>query len=225
MLQLGPSSDSDITCIWCEMTLPWFQDIIRSNSPQSWTRCSHATPARPSLHDGLAAQELTSRSHNTPWHVLAPALQVAQPSGPCSDLDQWPVPPTKKHICLSIKQHMQVPPQWNRHISRMRFPQVYVPVIYTTETKIFLNSNIIEKVYLVSCCGCHVLLANSHSFLLAACVDTFPIKILFHWVLHTNECTNYILYISLKLITLKHLKCSYMFRSLDHPQGARIVPC
>ena len=33
------------------------------------------------------------------------------------------------------------------------------------------------------------------------------------------------LYISLKFIALKHLKCSYMFRSLDHPQGARIVPC
>jgi len=33
------------------------------------------------------------------------------------------------------------------------------------------------------------------------------------------------LYISLKFITLKHLKCSYTFRSLDHPQGARIVPC
>ena len=40
-----------------------------------------------------------------------------------------------------------------------------------------------------------------------------------------NECRNYILYISLKFFTLKHLKCSYMFRSLDHPQGARNVPC
>jgi hypothetical protein len=46
-----------------------------------------------------------------------------------------------------------------------------------------------------------------------------------HSVLHTNECTNYVLYISIKIITLKHLKCSYMFRSLDHPQGAHIVPC
>jgi hypothetical protein len=46
-----------------------------------------------------------------------------------------------------------------------------------------------------------------------------------HSVLHTNECTNYILYISLKYITLKHFKCSYMFRSLDHPQTARIVSC
>ena len=25
--------------------------------------------------------------------------------------------------------------------------------------------------------------------------------------------------------TLKHLKCSYMFRSYDHPQAAYIVPC
>jgi len=27
------------------------------------------------------------------------------------------------------------------------------------------------------------------------------------------------LYISLKFITLKHLKCSYMFQSLDRPQS------
>jgi len=32
-------------------------------------------------------------------------------------------------------------------------------------------------------------------------------------------------YIILKFITLKHLKFSYMFRSLDHPQGVCIVPC
>jgi hypothetical protein len=60
---------------------------------------------------------------------------------------------------------------------------------------------------------------NSIIFIVAPCI----LKI--HWVLHTNECTNCILYISLKLITLKHLKCCYMFRSLDHPQGARIFPC
>jgi hypothetical protein len=54
-------------------------------------------------------------------------------------------------------------------------------------------------------------------------VAPFILKI--HWVLHTSKCTNYILCISLKLFTLKHLKCSYMFRSLDHPQGARIIPC
>jgi hypothetical protein len=33
------------------------------------------------------------------------------------------------------------------------------------------------------------------------------------------------LYINLKFITLKHLKRSNMFRSLDHPQGGRIFPC
>ena len=33
-----------------------------------------------------------------------------------------------------------------------------------------------------------------------------------HWVLHTNKCTNCISYISLKLFTLKHFHCSYMFR-------------
>ena len=55
-------------------------------------------------------------------------------------------------------------------------------------------------------------------FIVAPCI----LKI--HWVLHINECTSYILYICLKF-TLKHLKCPYMFRSLDHPQGTRIVPC
>ena len=60
---------------------------------------------------------------------------------------------------------------------------------------------------------------NTAVFIVAPCI----LKI--HWVLHTNECTNYILYISKKFVMLKHLKCSFMFRSLDHPQGARIFPC
>jgi hypothetical protein len=33
-----------------------------------------------------------------------------------------------------------------------------------------------------------------------------------YWVLHTNKCTNCISYFSLKLFTLKHFRCSYMFR-------------
>jgi hypothetical protein len=33
-----------------------------------------------------------------------------------------------------------------------------------------------------------------------------------HWVLHTNKCTKCISYINLKLYTLKHFHCSYMFR-------------
>ena len=38
--------------------------------------------------------------------------------------------------------------------------------------------------------------------------------------------TNALLYYnSLKVFTLNHLKCPYMFRSLDHPQGAHLVPC
>jgi hypothetical protein len=41
-------------------------------------------------------------------------------------------------------------------------------------------------------------------------VAPFILKI--HWVLHTNKCTNCISYISLKLFTLKHFYCSYMFR-------------
>jgi hypothetical protein len=43
-------------------------------------------------------------------------------------------------------------------------------------------------------------------FIVAPCI----LKI--HWVLHTNKCTNCISYISLKLHTLKHFHCSYMFR-------------
>ena len=34
-----------------------------------------------------------------------------------------------------------------------------------------------------------------------------------------------LLYFISKIFTLKHLKRSYMFRSLDHPQTAHIVPC
>jgi hypothetical protein len=49
------------------------------------------------------------------------------------------------------------------------------------------------------------------------------IQVWFTESLHTNECT-VIYYNSLKF-TLKCLKSSYMFRSLDHPQGAYIVPC
>ena len=43
---------------------------------------------------------------------------------------------------------------------------------------------------------------------------------------HYYTPTNALLYIILVLkLTLKCLKSSYMFRSLDHPQGAYIVPC
>jgi len=33
-----------------------------------------------------------------------------------------------------------------------------------------------------------------------------------HWILHINKYTNCLTYISLKLFTLEHLKCSYIFR-------------
>ena len=59
----------------------------------------------------------------------------------------------------------------------------------------------------------------TYGFIVAPCILNI------HWVLHTNKCNNYILCISLKFFTLTHLKCSYMFWSLVHPQGARIVPC
>ena len=45
-----------------------------------------------------------------------------------------------------------------------------------------------------------------------------------HRVLQTNEWSKYVLYISLKFITLNLLKCSYMFRSLVYPHETRIVP-
>jgi hypothetical protein len=38
------------------------------------------------------------------------------------------------------------------------------------------------------------------------------LSVTIHWVLHTNKCTNCVSYISLKLYTLKHFHCSYMFR-------------
>ena len=44
------------------------------------------------------------------------------------------------------------------------------------------------------------------------------VKGLIHQQMHTYSFND------LKF-TLKHLKCSYMFRSYDHPQGAYIVPC
>jgi len=43
-------------------------------------------------------------------------------------------------------------------------------------------------------------------FIVAPCI------LRIHWILHTNKCTNCISYISLKLFTLKHLICSYIFR-------------
>jgi hypothetical protein len=43
-------------------------------------------------------------------------------------------------------------------------------------------------------------------FIVAPCI----LKI--HQILHTNKETNHILYISLKLLILKHFHCSYMFR-------------
>jgi hypothetical protein len=42
-------------------------------------------------------------------------------------------------------------------------------------------------------------------------------------IINTNKCT--FLYLWSLKFTLKHLKCSYMFWSSDHPPGAYIVPC
>jgi len=47
-----------------------------------------------------------------------------------------------------------------------------------------------------------------------------------HQHMHTHIYTYiYIYYLRSLKFTLKHLKCSYMFRTHDHPQGAYIVPC
>jgi hypothetical protein len=54
-------------------------------------------------------------------------------------------------------------------------------------------------------------------FIVAPCI----LKI--HKLSKTKKCTNTSCII-LKH-TLKHLKGSYMFRSIDHPQGAHAVPC
>jgi hypothetical protein len=39
----------------------------------------------------------------------------------------------------------------------------------------------------------------------------------------TNKCTN--MYFIILKHTLKYLKSSYMFQSIDHHQGAHVVPC
>jgi hypothetical protein len=57
-------------------------------------------------------------------------------------------------------------------------------------------------------------------FIVAPCISKI------HWVLYTNKCNNCISYISLKLYTLKHFHCSFIFRYhfAYHHQGARIFP-
>jgi hypothetical protein len=42
-------------------------------------------------------------------------------------------------------------------------------------------------------------------------------------IIKTNKCTH--IYCIILKYTLKHLKISYMFRSIDHHQGAHVVPC
>jgi hypothetical protein len=42
-------------------------------------------------------------------------------------------------------------------------------------------------------------------------------------IIKTNKCTN--MYCIILKHILKHLKSSYMFRSIDHHQGAHVVPC
>ena len=86
----------------------------------------------------------------------------------------------------------------------------------------FVNSMyVLDLCFITAVVSCSLVLDAKSTlciFIVAPCI------LKMHWVLHTNECTNYTLYISLKFF-IKHLKCSYMFRSLDHPQGTRLVPC
>jgi len=44
-------------------------------------------------------------------------------------------------------------------------------------------------------------------------------------VIYYTPTNTLLYYSSIIFFTLKHLKCSYMFRSLDHHQGAHLVPC
>jgi hypothetical protein len=47
-----------------------------------------------------------------------------------------------------------------------------------------------------------------------------------HVFINYYTSTNTLLYtVFIPKFTLKHLKSSYMFRSIDHPQGAHVVPC
>jgi hypothetical protein len=54
-------------------------------------------------------------------------------------------------------------------------------------------------------------------FIVAPCI----LKI--HQLLRTNKCTT--MYCIYSKIRIKTLKISYMFRSIDHHQGAHVVPC
>jgi hypothetical protein len=53
--------------------------------------------------------------------------------------------------------------------------------------------------------------------------DIVQVFKIFYVIIKTNKCTN-MNCIILKH-TLKHLKSSYMFRSIDHHQEAHAVPC
>jgi hypothetical protein len=61
----------------------------------------------------------------------------------------------------------------------------------------------------------HLIEAVSNSVIVLSTINSLNIK--------TNRCTN--MYCIILKHTLKHLKSSYMFRSIDHDQGARVVPC
>jgi hypothetical protein len=50
-----------------------------------------------------------------------------------------------------------------------------------------------------------------------------PTNIYDSLIIKTNNCTN--MYCIILKHILTHLKSSYMFRSIDHHQGAPVVPC
>jgi len=85
-------------------------------------------------------------------------------------------------------------------------------------------------------CGNHVKCGSSHrkecptkssrtslSFVKFGTVTGITIRVIL--VIYYTPTNALLYYNNLKYFTLEHLKCSYMFRSLDHPQGAHFVSC
>ena len=79
--------------------------------------------------------------------------------------------------------------------------------IRTCKTLLHVSINIYMYIYM--------LLKKSKSY-----IKTF--KTLLHISINIYK---YIYILRSLKFTLKHLKCSYIFRSHHHPQGAYIVPC
>jgi len=89
------------------MTLPWVQDITRSKSPRSWTRCSRA-------HTPLATWRTCCGwiHFKKPQHSLARPCFCSSSSAAFRALFRlWPMPsPTYKNTHLSVHQTTHASP-------------------------------------------------------------------------------------------------------------------